>query len=49
MSGYRVYEALQRHDIEALVNVVALVALVGDRSTLSVQAAPRTATARRWT
>ncbi len=32
MSGYRVYETLQRSDIEALFDVGAYVALVGDAS-----------------
>ncbi len=32
MSGYRVYETLQRRDIEALFDVGAFVALVGDAS-----------------
>ncbi len=32
MSGYRVYETLQRSDIEALFEVGAYVALVGDAS-----------------
>lgn len=32
MSGYRVYETLQRSDLEALFDVGAYVALVGDAS-----------------